>query len=271
MSGCATGLTRRGALQLAGAGALFAALTPWAWAAGKTGLHGLSVFGDLKYPAGFTQFDYVNPNAPKGGRMNFQPPNWYFNQNTQTFNTLNTFVLKGDAPPRMELCFDTLMTRAADEPDAMYGLLAETVDVSEDGNVFTFHLRPEARFHDGSPLTAEDVAFSFMLIKGTGHPNLVAGDPRDGEGRRRRPGDGGRDALRQADPRHDPDDRRAAGVLEGLLHGATIPRRDARSAARLRGLQGRAGRAPGGTSSTSASPTIGARTCRSMSGTTIST
>ena len=92
--------------------------------------------------------------------MNFQPPNWFFNQNTQTFNTLNAFVLRGDAPPRMELIFDTLMTRATDEPDAMYGLLAESVGVSEDSNVFTFHLRPEARFHDGSPLTAEDVAFS---------------------------------------------------------------------------------------------------------------
>ncbi len=79
----------------------------------RTGLHGLSVFGDLKYPPGFTQFDYVNPNAPKGGRINFQPPYWYFNQNTQTFNTLNTYVLRGDAPPRMELIFDALMSRAS--------------------------------------------------------------------------------------------------------------------------------------------------------------
>ena len=173
MTAGAVGLTRRRALQLAGAGALFASMTPWAWAAGKTGLHGLSVFGDLKYPAGFAQFDYVNPNAPKGGRMNFQPPNWLFNQNVQTFNTLNTYVLRGDAPPRVELIFDTLLARATDEPDAMYGLLAETVDVAEDGNVFTFHLRPEARFHDGTPLTAEDVAFSFMLIKKDGHPNLA--------------------------------------------------------------------------------------------------
>jgi len=165
-------LTRRRALQLAGAGTLYAAMKPWAWAAGKTGLHGLSIFGDLKYPPGFTNFDYVNANAPKGGRMNFQSPNWYFNQNVQTFNTLNTYVLRGDAPPRMELCFDSLMSRAADEPDAMYGLLAETVDVSEDGNVFSFHLRPGARFHDGTPITAEDVAFSFMLIKKDGHPNL---------------------------------------------------------------------------------------------------
>ena len=172
MSRAGPGLTRRAALRLGAAGALYATMSPWAWAAGRTGLHGLSVFGDLRYPADFTQFDYVDPSAPKGGQINFQPPYWYFNQNVQTFNTLNSYVLRGDAPPRMEICFDSLMTRASDEPDAMYGLLAETVDVSADGNVFTFHLRGGARFHDGSPLTADDVAFSFMLIKKDGHPNL---------------------------------------------------------------------------------------------------
>ena len=173
MAALRPGFTRRSLLRLAGAGALYAGVKPWAWAAGRTGLHGLSVFGDLKYPPDFTHFDYVDPDAPKGGRMNFQPPNWYFNQNVQTFNTLNAFVLRGDAPPRMELCFDTLMAAAADEPDAMYGLVAENVDVSDDGNVFTFHLRPEARFHDGSPVTAEDVAFSLMLLKTDGHPNIA--------------------------------------------------------------------------------------------------
>ena len=166
------GLTRRSALRLAGAGAFYAALQPFAWAAGRSGLHGLSVFGDLKYGPDFTHFDYLNPDAPKGGRMNFQPPYWYFNQNTRTFNTLNSFVLRGDAPPRMEICFDSLMVSASDEPDAMYGLVAKTIDVSDDGNVYTFHLRPEARFHDGTPLTAEDVAFSLMLLKADGHPNL---------------------------------------------------------------------------------------------------
>jgi microcin C transport system substrate-binding protein len=174
------GFTRRAALRLAGAGAALA-FTRGAFAelaiknyalAGKTGLHGLSVFGDLKYPKGFKQFDSIDAGAPKGGRINFQPPNWSYNQSTQTFNTLNSFVLKGDSPPRMEFIFDTLMAGGGDEPDAVYGLLAETVDVSADGNVFTFHLRPEARFHDGSPLTAEDVAFSLMLLREKGHPNI---------------------------------------------------------------------------------------------------
>ena len=148
-------------------------MKPWAWAAGKTGLHGLSVFGELQYPAAFNHFGYVNADAPKGGRMNFAPPDWGYNQNTQTFNTLNSFVLKGDAPPRMGLCFDTLMARATDEPDAVYGLVAETVDVSDDTNVYTFHLRNTARFHDGSPLTAEDVAFSLTLLKEKGHPSIA--------------------------------------------------------------------------------------------------
>lgn len=153
-----------------------AALLPGkAFAATPTGtkLHGLSAFGDLKYKADFQHFDYVNPDAPKGGAMNFSPPNWGYNQSPLTFNTLNSFALKGDAPPRMELCFDTLMARALDEPDAVYGLLAESVTLSEDRNTFDFALRPEARWHDGTKLTAHDVAFSLMLYKDKGHPALL--------------------------------------------------------------------------------------------------
>lgn len=166
------GMTRRGVLAGGGAALALSAVTPLAWAAGRQGLHGLSIFGELKYPAGFKQFDYVNADAPKGGRMNFQPSYWVYNQSTQTFNTLNSFVLTGDAPPRMEMTFDSLMAGAEDEPNSYYGLLAETVDVSDDGNVFTFHLRAGPRFHDGSPLTADDVAFSLMLLKAKGHPDI---------------------------------------------------------------------------------------------------
>lgn len=134
--------------------------------------HGLSAFGDLKYPEGFAAFDYANPDAPVGGTFNFQPWYWYFNQNTQTFNTLNAFVRRGDAPPRMELCFDTLMVSAHDEPDAIYGHVAETVTISEDGDRFTFRLRDIARFHDGTPITAADVKFSYDTLKADGHPQL---------------------------------------------------------------------------------------------------
>lgn len=150
-----------------------AAATAAAEAAARPDLrHGLSVFGDLKYAPDFSAFDYVNRAAPKGGRIVFTPPSWAFNQNPQTFNTFNTFILKGDAPPRMEMCFDTLMARALDEPDSMYGMLASGVEILDNGNRYVFHLRPEAVFHDGSRLTAEDVAFSFNILKEKGHPLL---------------------------------------------------------------------------------------------------
>ena len=172
MTDGAGGISRRTTLKLAGAAAALTMLRPFAWAEGKSGLHGLSIFGDLKYPPDFKHFDYVNPDAPKGGTMRFSVPYWVFNQNPQTFNTLNSFVQKGDSPPRMGLVFDTLMASAADEPDAVYGLLTESVAVSDGGNVFTFALREEARFHDGSRLTAEDVAFSLHVLKEKGHPNI---------------------------------------------------------------------------------------------------
>ncbi|WP_315918534.1 extracellular solute-binding protein [Mesorhizobium sp. SP-1A] len=169
------GLPRRDFLALGAATCAVALVPGAAFAASPTGtrLHGLSVFGDLKYPPDFKQFDYVNADAPKGGSFNFPPPNWAYNQSPFTFNTLNSFTLRGDAPPRMELCFDALMTRAADEPDAIYGLLAESVTISADRNSYDFALRPQARWHDGTPITAEDVAFSLMLYKDKGHPDLL--------------------------------------------------------------------------------------------------
>src|SRR5690606_22369370 len=160
-------------LSMAAAAAPFAGRVAFAAAPTDVPLHGLSAFGDLKYPPDFTQFGYANPDAPRGGTFNFQPGYWYYNQNVLTFNTLNSFVRTGDAPPRMEMCFDSLMVGAWDEPDSLYGLVAETVTISADRNSFTFRLRPEASFHDGSPLTAEDVAFSYNLLKEKGHPQLA--------------------------------------------------------------------------------------------------
>ncbi|MBB4304527.1 microcin C transport system substrate-binding protein [Rhodobium orientis] len=167
------GIDRRTLMKLTAGSAVAALIPAGARAAAgieATGLHGLSVFGDLSYPPDFTHFAYVRPDAPKGGRMSFRPPDWAYNQNPQTFNTLHSFVLKGDAPPRMEMTFTRLMTRAWDEPDAVYGELAEIVDILEDGNLYRFHLRPTAVHHDGTPITAEDVAFSLTILKEKGHP-----------------------------------------------------------------------------------------------------
>lgn len=130
--------------------------------------HGLSIFGDLKYPADFKHFDYVNPDAPKGGTAS-----QIGTAGLTTFDSFNSFILKGDAAQGMELVFDSLMARALDEPDAVYGLVAETADVAPDGLSVTFKLRSEAKFADGSPLTADDVVFSFETIKAKGHPALA--------------------------------------------------------------------------------------------------
>lgn len=135
--------------------------------------HGLSAFGDLKYPADFTHFDYVDPVAPKGGTFSQIGPTAAYNQSFQTFNSLNGYILKGDGAQGIDLVFDKLMARAFDEPDAVYGLVARSVAVSADGTLYRFRLRPEARFHDGTLLTAEDVAFSLNILKEKGHPVIV--------------------------------------------------------------------------------------------------
>jgi microcin C transport system substrate-binding protein len=127
--------------------------------------HGLSAFGDLAYPTDFAHFAYANPKAPKGGT--FSLIGW---GGVTTFNSLNNYILKGDAAQGLELLFDSLMTPAADEPDAVYGLVAESSEIADDGRSVTFHLRPEARFADGSPVTADDVVFSFDTLKTKGHP-----------------------------------------------------------------------------------------------------
>src|SRR5919197_5714096 len=132
--------------------------------------HGMSAFGDLKYPAGFKHFDYVDPNAPKGGLFCQVGSSRSFNQNFLTFNSLNIFILKGDGAQGMELTFASLMARAADEPDALYGLAARAVRISPDGLTYRFLMRPGIKFHDGSQLTAHDVAFSLKILKDKGHP-----------------------------------------------------------------------------------------------------
>src|SRR5450830_1024383 len=127
------------------------------WAA-----HGYALWGDLKYGANFSHFDYVNPNAPKGGELRLVS-----NLRVSTFDKYNPFTIKGSAPAYLaDLVFDSLLTGALDETGAGYGLLARDVDVAPDGLSATFRLAPEARFHNGDPVLALDVKYSFDTLMG---------------------------------------------------------------------------------------------------------
>jgi microcin C transport system substrate-binding protein len=128
--------------------------------AGAEPSHGLSIFGELKYPPGFQHFDYVNPDAPKGGRMVTMGTG-----DVNTFDSFNQFIVKGDAAQGLDLLYDSLMVRAQDAPDAVYGLVAKSADVAPDRMSVTFKIRPEAKFADGSQITAEDIVNSLTLFK----------------------------------------------------------------------------------------------------------
>jgi microcin C transport system substrate-binding protein len=164
-------VTRRTLLGSGVAAAALPLLPRLAYAqGGETETHGLSSFGDLKYGPDFRHFDYVNPAAPKGGTLAIQITQTGGNQNFDTFNTFNIYVLKGDGAAGMGGTFDSLMAASADEPNTSYGLVARSVRISADKLTYRFALRPEARFHDGSKLTARDAAFSLMTLKEKGHP-----------------------------------------------------------------------------------------------------
>ncbi len=124
--------------------------------------HGISTFGDLKYGPDFKHFDYVNPNAPKGGEFS----TWAFG----TFDSMSPYILKGNAAALSSVFFESLMTGTSDEPDSMYGLLAESIEYPENRQWAIFNMRPEARFSDGTPVTAEDVVFSFNILMEKGLP-----------------------------------------------------------------------------------------------------
>ncbi len=175
-------LSRRHVLAL-GVGGVFSAAALRGAAASEVPAeaHGISAFGDLKYPADFHHFDYVNVDAPKGGLFSLIPSTRGYNQSLFTFNSLNAFVLKGEGAQGMDLTFVSLMAHAGDEPDAMYGFAAKSVRISPDKLGYRFTMRPEARFHDGSKLTAHDVAFSINVLKEKGHP-LIQIQMRDVKG-----------------------------------------------------------------------------------------
>jgi microcin C transport system substrate-binding protein len=169
--------SRRAALKFAafGLGALAFTRRPARAAApaeGEIETYGLSAFGDLALPADFKHFDYVNPDAPKGGLISLQITSAGGNQNFDTFDTLNMFSKRGDGAAGMNATFDNLMVATGDEPDSIYGLVARSVKITSDKLTYRFAIRREARFNDGSKLTAADVAFSIDILKTKGHPTF---------------------------------------------------------------------------------------------------
>lgn len=165
-------MTRRRAL--AALSSLAGLVTPgWAIRAayaapepGEVESRGLSIFGDFSEPPDFRSFAYVNVDAPKGGTLTVQPT---VNSNG-AFDSFNPFILRGNPAAGAAMIYDSLMVESLDERDVAYGLVAEKVRISADRLTYTFFLRKEARFHDGSPLTAHDAAFSLNIIKTEGSP-----------------------------------------------------------------------------------------------------
>ncbi len=126
------------------------------------GTHAFSPLGAAAYPEDFTHFAYVNPNAPKGGALRLG--------RVETFDSTNTLRYPGSTPADIRIIYDRLVVAAADEPASYYGLLAETIAVADDWRHVTFTLRPEARWHDGKPITSDDVVFTFETLKAQGAP-----------------------------------------------------------------------------------------------------
>jgi microcin C transport system substrate-binding protein len=124
--------------------------------------HGLSLFGELKYPPDFTHFEYVDPNAPKGGAIS--------RASTGTFDNLNPFILKGVAVADAGLPFDSLLATSFDEPDTAYGLIAESVELAADRSWVRFVINPNAVWHDGTAIMADDVVFTFETLIENGDP-----------------------------------------------------------------------------------------------------
>ncbi len=125
--------------------------------------HAIAMHGESKYPADFAGFEYTSPHAKKGGILKLHSEG--------TFDSLNGFIPKGNPVDKLGLIYDSLTTGAADEPFTQYGLLAKWIEYPKDRSWVIFHLRPEARFHDGVSITAHDVVFSFNLLLEKGDPS----------------------------------------------------------------------------------------------------
>lgn len=155
-------MTKTARLSILHAG--FLALACVAGVAEAASRHALTLYGEKpKYPADFSHFDYANPDAPKGGTLR--------QAGFGSFDSLNPFINKGVAADDIGLIYDTLTTNSLDEPFTVYGLLAEKIEKGPNNEWVRFYLRPEARFHDGEPVEAEDVVFTFETLVSKGAPH----------------------------------------------------------------------------------------------------
>jgi microcin C transport system substrate-binding protein len=156
-------LTRRAALLGAGALPLFGLSARGAEDKGWRKTYGLSSFGELNQPENFSHFPYARPDAPKGGPLIMEAV-------ATSYDSLNGLILSGNPATGLSLINDSLMAGSLDEDNALYGLVAERIEISGDKSQYRFHLRREARFHDHSPLTAKDVVFSLTTLREKAHP-----------------------------------------------------------------------------------------------------
>ena len=234
--------TRRHVLTLVSAAALASLRAPVSPARAEEPIeaHGLSAFGDLAYPPDFHHFRYVDPRAPKGGTFSQIGPNRQFNQNFLTFNSLNSYILKGDAAQGMELTFATLMARSGDEPDAMYGLAAAKVRRSADG--LTLRVLHAARSqiprrhaaHRGTMSRSRSTSSRKKAIRSSPSRCAISSAPKPTATRASVV-----DLRAEARARRAAVRRRPADLLARLLRDEAVRRIDARRSARLGRLPGR--------------------------------
>lgn len=146
--------------------ALFFCLFSFTALAETKPLYGIAMHGTPKYPADFKHLDYVNPDAPKGGSIRLAVAG--------TFDSMNPYIIKGVSAPGLNMVYQTLMANTEDEAFSEYGLIAKSIEVPDDRSWAVFNIRPEAKWHDGEQITADDVVFSFNTLMEKGHPSYRA-------------------------------------------------------------------------------------------------
>ncbi|VWC13324.1 peptide ABC transporter substrate-binding protein [Burkholderia lata] len=156
----AAGTRVRRAVRAAGRTAAVFVLQAVLAATAAHAVYAIAQYGEPKYPPGFKHFDYVNPDAPKGGTLVLANPN-----RLTSFDKFNPFTMRGNPAPGIDMLFESLATGSSDEPASAYGLLADDIDIAPDRRSVTFHLNPRARFSNGDRVTADDVKFSFDTLK----------------------------------------------------------------------------------------------------------